>query len=198
MKGMKLTQAQKLWLFFWVVIAAVGYMGWTFYNEKYIAYAEENQRLKGETKKKRAELRQILAQKQRINDLESEIEIAEAEFSKLKEMFPDQEAIPKRLLDLTAVTRKSLTVPTKFAPLEGEQKEFYNENHYAMTINSSYHSLGMLFGEVANFKYPTSISKVSIERVPELSKEIEDAKDHGEQPRTVTATFQLTTFTSRR
>jgi Tfp pilus assembly protein PilO len=198
MKGLKLTMSQKLWAFFAVVFALIGYLGWTFYNEKYVAYSEENQRLQVDIQHTRAKLRQILAQKQRIKDLEAEIDLAETEFAKLKEMFPDEEAIPRRLLDLTAVTRKSLTLPTKFQPLQSEQKEFYNENHYALTISSSFHALGSLFGEVANFKYPTAISKVSIERVADIEKEVETARDHGEQPRTITASFQLTTFTSKR
>lgn len=198
MKNLKLTVDQKLWLFFVAVFAAIAYMGWTFYDQKYVAYAEESQRLESSIRDKRGQLRQILAQKQRIKDLESEIELAEAEFTKLKEMFPDEEAIPKRLLDLTAVTRRSLTLPTKFVPMQSEQKEFYKENHYQLTISSSYHALGMLFGEVANFKYPTSITKVTIDRVPDLEKAIESSREYGEQPRTVTASFQLTTFTSKR
>jgi type IV pilus assembly protein PilO len=197
-KSLKLTIDQKLWLFFAAVFAVIAYMGWMFYEEKYVAFAEESQRLERDIRDKRGQLRQIMAQKQRIKDLESEIELAEAEFLRLKEMFPDEEAIPKRLLDLTAVTRRSLTLPTKFVPMQSEQKEFYKENHYQLTISSSYHALGMLFGEVANFKYPTSISKVNIDRVPDLEKEIEASREHGEQPRTVTASFQLTTFTSKR
>ncbi len=198
MKGLKLTIAQRLWLFFGAVFIGIAYMGWIFYSEKYVGYAEESQRLQGEIARKEAHVVQIMAQKQRLKELEAEIDLAEAEFVKLKEMFPDEEAIPRRLLDLTAVTRKSLTLPTKFTPLQSEEKEFYKENHYALTINSSYHALGMLFGEVANFKYPTAISKVSIERVQDIEKEVEMARDHGEQPRTVTASFQLTTFTSKR
>jgi Tfp pilus assembly protein PilO len=198
LKNSKLTKTQALWLFFGCVMSLIGYLGYTFYTEKYVTYAEESERLKLQVKEKRAQLRQILAQKQRIQDLEAEIEVAEADFVKLKEMFPDEEAIPKRMLDLTAVTRRSSTLPTKFAPLNSEEKEFYRENHYALTISSSFHALGSLFGEVANFKYPTSISKVAIERVPDVDKEVETARDHGEQPRTVTASFQLTTFTSKR
>ena len=198
MKGLNLSLNGRLWLFFSIVMLVVAYFGWTFYSEKWLAYSTESQALDQSILTQRGKLRQILAQKQRIKDLEAEIETAEAEFAHLKEMFPDEEAIPKRLLDLTAVTRRSLTLPTKFAPLATEEKDFYRENHYAVTINSSYHSLGMLFGEVANFKYPTSISKVQIEKVEDLEKEVEESKNHGETPRTLTASFQLTTFTSKR
>lgn len=193
-----LTLNMKLWIFAGLCLAGIGYLGYNFYSEEYVSYSQEVEKLDGDIQKKKGELRQILAQKQRLKDLEAEIEQANQEFTRLQEMFPDEEAIPRRLIDLTAVTRKSLTIPTKFLPLRVEEKEFYKENHYAITISSSYHALGMLFGEVANFRYPTAISKLQIEKAPDLDKEVEDAKDHGETPRTVVANFQLTTFTSKK
>jgi type IV pilus assembly protein PilO len=188
----------RLWLYAGFCILLTAYLGYTFYDTKYIAYSRAVEKLDSDIRSKKGELRQILAQKQRLDDLKIEIEQADAELAKLQEMFPDEEIIPRRLIDLTAVTRKSLTIPTKFLPLRVEEKEFYKENHYAITISSSFHALGLLFGEVANFRYPTSISKLSIERAAEMDKEIEDAKDHGEVPRTIVTHFQLTTFTSKR
>lgn len=188
----------RLWLFAGACFLAVAYIGYTFYETEFVTYSRDVEDLDKSLRKKKGELRQILAQKQRLKDLESEIEIANEEFARLQEMFPDEELIPRRLIDLTAVTRKSLTVPTKFLPLNVEEKEFYKENHYAITISSSYHALGMLFGEVANFRYPTSINKLVIEKAPDLEKDLEDAKEHGETPRTIVANFQLTTFTSKR
>ena len=188
----------KLWVFAAVCLMVILYLGYNFYDSEYVAYSQQVEKLDVDIKTKKGELRQILAQKQRLKDLETEIEQANAEFIKLQEMFPDEELIPRRLIDLTAVTRKSLTIPTKFLPLQVEEKEFYKENHYAITISSSYHALGMLFGEVANFRYPTAINKLTIEKAPDLDKEVEDAKEHGEVPRTIIANFQLTTFTSKR
>jgi type IV pilus assembly protein PilO len=193
-----LTLNMRLWIFAGLCLLGIAYAGYDFYSTKFVAYHDEVQVLDTDIQKKKGELRQILAQKQRLKDLEAEIELANTEFSRLQEMFPDEEVIPRRLIDLTAVTRKSLTIPTKFLPLRVEEKEFYKENHYSITISSSYHALGMLFGEVANFRYPTAISKLNIEKAPDLDKEIEDSKDHGETPRTVVANFQLTTFTSKK
>lgn len=198
MKNLNLSLNAKIWIFTVACLMIMGYLGYTFYDSEYVAYSRQVEKLDGDIKKKKGELRQILAQKQRLKDLETEIEQANQEFTKLQEMFPDEEVIPRRLIDLTAVTRKSLTIPTKFLPLRVEEKEFYKENHYAITISSSYHALGMMFGEVANFRYPTAINKLQIERAQDLDKEVEDAKEHGETPRTIVANFQLTTFTSKR
>jgi type IV pilus assembly protein PilO len=193
-----LNLSQKLWLYASACGLVIAYLGWNFYSAEYVEYSTQVESLDGEIRRKKGELRQILAQKQRLKDLEAEIEQANQEFARLQDMFPDEEIIPRRLIDLTAVTRKSLTIPTKFLPLRVEEKEFYKENHYAITISSSYHALGMLFGEVANFRYPTSISKLQIDKAPNLDKEVEDAKEHGETPRTIVANFQLTTFTSKK
>jgi len=198
-KGLStLTMSQKLWLFAGACGLLIAYLSYNFYETEFVVYSQQVESLDGEIGAKKGELRQILAQKQRLKDLQAEIDQADMEFARLQEMFPDEEIIPRRLIDLTAVTRKSLTIPTKFLPLRVEEKEFYKENHYAITISSSYHALGMLFGEVANFRYPTAINKLTIDKAPDLDKEVDDAKEHGETPRTIVANFQLTTFTSKK
>ena len=194
----RLTLNSKLWLFAVACLLACAYLGYNFYTSDYKDYAQAVEKLDAGIKRKKDMLRQVLAQKRRIKDLEVEIELANAEFEKLKEMFPDEEVIPRRLIDLTSVTRKASVLPTKFLPLPTEEKDFYKENHYSISVSAGYHALGTLFGEIANFKYPTSINKLQIERTPELNKEVDEAEDHGEMPRTVLVNFQLTTFTSKK
>ncbi len=188
----------KIWLYLGLCVAAAAGTLYHFYTSAYSEYHKEIQKLDRDTQKKKGELRQILAQKQRLTDLEKEIERANSEFASLQDMFPDEEVIPRRLIDLTAVTRRSLTQPTRFLPMRVEEKEFYRENHYSVTISSSYHSLGALFSEVANFKYPTSISKLQIVASPELDQELIYGREHGQIAKTVIANFQLTTFTSKK
>ncbi len=188
----------RLWLYFAACLAAVGGLIYMFYTEQFRGYFRESRQLDADITQQKSQLRQILAQKQRLKDLEAEIEQANQEFARLQEMFPDQEVIPRRLIDLTTVTRRSATLPTKFLPLQSEEKEFYRENHYAVTLSSSYHGLGTLFAEVANFRYPTAIGKLRIAKADNLDTAIATARDHGEIPRTLTASFDLTTFTSKK
>jgi type IV pilus assembly protein PilO len=188
----------RLWIFFAGCLAAVGGLVYLFYTQQFRAYFQESRRLEAGITEQKGQLRQILAQKQRLKDLEAEIEQANLEFARLQEMFPDKEVIPRRLIDLTTVTRRSATLPTKFLPLQSEDKEFYRENHYSVTLSSSFHGLGTLFSEVANFRYPTAIGKLQIARVESLDTVLATARDHGEIPRTVTTSFELTTFTSKR
>ena len=86
----------RLWLFAGAILAVIAYLGYTFYDTEYVEYSQKVERLDGDIRKKKGELRQILAQKQRLKDLEAEIELANVEFSKLQEMFPDEELIPRQ------------------------------------------------------------------------------------------------------
>jgi type IV pilus assembly protein PilO len=62
----------------------------------------------------------------------------------------------------------------------------------------SYHSIGEMFAEFANFKYPTSIQKMSITVSSNLKSEMDFADKHGTIPNTVAAEFDFTTYTSRK
>ena len=188
----------KIWIFFGACLAFTAGAGYWFYTKLWVEYSAQIKQMDSNLEIKRGKLRQILAQKQRLSELEAEIELASKDFAKLKEMFPDEEVIPRRLIDLTTVTRRSQTLPTKFLPLLSQEKEFYRENHYTVVLKSSFHGLGSLFSEVANFRYPTAIHKMQIEKATDLATEIQTARDHGEIPRTITATFELTTFTSKK
>ena len=188
----------KIWIFFGATIALTAGAGYWFYTKLWLDYSAQIKQMDANLETKRGNLRQILAQKQRLSELEAEIELASKEFARLKEMFPDEEVIPRRLIDLTTVTRRSQTLPTKFLPLPSQEKEFYRENHYTVELKSSFHGLGSLFSEVANFRYPTAINKMRIDKETDLDKAIQIARDHGDIPRTITATFELTTFTSKK
>ena len=194
----ELTLNTKLWIAAGVGAAIFLGIAYYFYTDKVQPYILEVARLDREITMKTARLNQILAQKQRLDALENEIAKAREEFAELKEMFPDEEVIPRRLFDLTTVSRKSMAIPTRFLPLSGKEKEFYKENHYAITISAGYHALGRLFSEIANFKYPTVIRKMKIEQEPQLDKALDRGKKFGLAPKTLVASFELTTFTSKK
>jgi predicted negative regulator of RcsB-dependent stress response len=84
MKGTNLSLNARLWLFAGVVLAVIAYMGYNFYETEYVEYSQKVERLDVDIRKKKGELRQILAQKQRLKDLEAEIELANVEFAKLQ------------------------------------------------------------------------------------------------------------------
>lgn len=184
------------WLILCILLVLGG--GYLYWTQVYQPRAEEIDQLTHKQETLSKELTVVLTQVQRLEEIKKELKAAEADFAKLQEMFPDQEMVPSRLQDLLTVTRRAGTVTTKFVPQPSVQKDYYSENNYKISTTGSYHSIGEMFAEFANFKYPTSIQKMSIVVSPTLKSEIEFADKHGTVPSTVTAEFDFTTYTSRK
>ncbi len=188
----KLTQ----WAVLCVLLAAAA--GYAHYTYVYLPRQEVIAQLTAEQENLSRELTVVKTQVQRLAQIREELKTAEAEFARLQEMFPDEERIPSRLQDLLTVTRRSGTVTTKFVPQPSVQQLYFAENNYKISIMGSYHSIGEMFAEFANFKYPTSIQKMSILVSSNLKSDMELADKHGTIPNTVMAEFDFTTYTSRK
>lgn len=150
-----------------------------------------------EKEMKKSELLRIQTMTQRQGVLESQIRQAERDFAKLREMFPDQDSIPKRLQDLTMASRQASITPQGFRPDTRVEKEFYVENNYQVEVAAGFHGLGAFYQEIANFPYPTAISQVGISQNKRLERELQQSEETGQAPQTVAASFRLTTFSSK-
>jgi type IV pilus assembly protein PilO len=184
---------------YWIV-AVVICLGssYLFYDMVWTDFQENKKKLVDAQKKAQAELDKIEAQRSRIPMLESDLQRAEIEFERLREMFPEEENVPTRLQDLYTVVRESGVNIQSFKPTGRQEKEFYVENNYSFNINAGYHMLGHLFADIANFNYPTTIDNLKLNRSAIITQEVERAKNHGGSPLTMSVSFDLTTFTSRK
>ena len=178
-----------------LVILAMGYYVWDYMWNPFVV---ERDRLERELSSAQAELDKINAKKHRIAELELQLVQAEKDFEKLKEMFPEEEKVPLRLQDLYAVLRSSGVQIQKFNPEGSSEKEHYIENRYSISVNSGYHMLGYLFAEIANFNYPTAITNLRLNRYSGIAAELQKAETHGWTPITVSVSFNLTTYTSKK
>ncbi len=168
------------------------------YSSIWVPFQEAQDRLTVQLRDSEAELAKINVQRGRIAELELNLVQAEKEFERLKEMFPEQEKVPLRLQDLYAVLRSSGVQIQKFSPEGRAEKEHYVENKYSVVVSSGYHMLGYLFAEIANFNYPTSITDLRLSRYAGIKAELEKAETHGWTPITVSVSFNLTTYTSKK
>jgi type IV pilus assembly protein PilO len=180
-----------------VIIACLGSSYW-FYDSIWTEFQREQQRLVDDQKNAQSELDKINAQRPRIPMLEADLQRAEIEFERLKEMFPEEEKVPLRLQDLYAVVRASGVNIKSFKPVGSQPKEHFVENNYSFEVNAGYHMLGYLFAEIANFNYPTTIDNLKLTRFGSLTQEVKKAENHGWEPITMGVSFDLTTFTSRK
>jgi len=178
-----------------LLILAGAYFVYTYMWEPFTL---EEQRLESELRDAESELSKINVQKGRIAKLEAELVAAENEFERLKEMFPEEEKVPMRLQDLYAVLRSAGVQIQKFSPGPRSEREYFFEHRYSVAVNAGYHMLGYLFAEIANFNYPTAITDLKISRYSGIKQEIEKAESHGWTPITITVSFNLTTYTSKK
>ena len=178
-----------------LLILAGAYFVYTYMWEPFTL---EEQRLESELRNAESELSKINVQKGRIAKLEAELVAAENEFERLKEMFPEEEKVPMRLQDLYAVLRSAGVQIQKFSPGPRTEREYFFEHRYSVAVNAGYHMLGYLFAEIANFNYPTAIADLKISRYSGIKQEIENAQSHGWTPITISVSFNLTTYTSKK
>ncbi|MCQ2098060.1 MAG: type 4a pilus biogenesis protein PilO [Fibrobacter sp.] len=182
-----------------LVIVAILLLGvYYMYDYVWTPFEERRDSLNTELSAANAEKAKIDAQKHRIAQLEIEKAQAEKDFEKLKEMFPEEEKVPLRLQDLYSVLRSSGVQIQKFNPEGRSEREHYIENRYSIAVNSGYHMLGYLLAEIANFNYPTAVSNLRLNRYSGIAAEIQKAETHGWTPITMTVTFNLTTYTSKK
>ena len=177
-----------------VILAGAYYV----YSYVWDPFVLERERLENELASAQAELDKINAKKSRVAELELQLVQAEKDFEKLKEMFPEEEKVPLRLQDLYSVLRSSGVQIQKFNPEGMSEKEHYIENRYSIAVNSGYHMLGYLFAEIANFNYPTAITNLRLNRYGGIAAEMQKAETHGWTPITMSVTFNLTTYTSKK
>ena len=168
------------------------------YNYMWDPFTYQRESLERELQSAQSELDKINAKKHRVAELEMQLAQAEKDFEKLKEMFPEEEKVPLRLQDLYAVIRSSRVQIQKFNPEGRAEKEHYIENRYSIAVNSGYHMLGYLFAEIANFNYPTAITNLRLNRYSGIKAEVEKSETHGWTPITMSVTFNLTTYTSKK
>ena len=168
------------------------------YNYMWDPFTYQRESLERDLQSAQAELDKINAKKHRVAELEMQLAQAEKDFEKLKEMFPEEEKVPLRLQDLYAVIRSSMVQIQKFNPEGRAEKEHYIENRYSIAVNSGYHMLGYLVAEIANFNYPTAITNLRLNRYSGIKAEVEKSETHGWTPITMSVTFNLTTYTSKK
>ena len=181
-----------------VVVLLLLAAGYCLYSYVWDPFVQDRDRLERERDAAQSELDKINAKKHRIAELELQLVQAEKDFEKLKEMFPEEEKVPLRLQDLYAMLRSSGVQIQRFNPEGSSPKEHYVENRYSIAVNSGYHMLGYLFAEIANFNYPTAITNLRLNRYSGIAAELQKAETHGWTPITVSVSFNLTTYTSKK
>ncbi len=182
-----------------LIIAAIGIAGAVlWYQTVYVEKRKTVDALHREIERKQNELNNILALKPQLKKLEKDIATAQVRLDSLKSMFPDQKEIPKLIREITSVARASEIYTTRFNPLPDIQREYYVENRYDMTVSGGYHQLAEFFSFLANLPLIINMTGVSIHVNPGIDAAKKEAEEHGGPVSSIVASFQMTTFSSKK
>ncbi|MDR2578511.1 MAG: type 4a pilus biogenesis protein PilO [Chitinispirillales bacterium] len=184
-----------------IAIIAVVVYGW--YEQVYTPLHESVTALTERKTQLEAELMRINALKPQLDRLRQESIALEARLDSLKNIFPDRNEVPRLIRDLTAMNRKSNISTTRFTPKPDVVRDYYVENKYDVSITGNYHNIGELFSHLANFQLIVNLSNVTITANPGFTpggnvRTTEGGAQAVERQPSVLATFELTTFSSRR
>ncbi|MCL2219829.1 MAG: type 4a pilus biogenesis protein PilO [Chitinispirillia bacterium] len=183
-------------------VFVIGVCVFFWFDSVYSPLAEEITRLEGEKERVEAELLKINALKPQIQRLRQESAALEAELDSLKNMFPDGKELPRLIRELTSVNRRSGVVTTRFMPKPDVVKEYYIENKYDVSITGDYHNIGALFSYMANFQLIINLANVNINANPNFGNDLTRGGGGGavsvERQPSVNATFEMTTFSSKK
>jgi type IV pilus assembly protein PilO len=177
------------------VILGVTYL---WFDSFYMPKMEEIKTLTEKKEKVEAELLKINALKPQLERLRQESIIMEAKLDSLKNIFPDKKEVPRLIREITAVNRRSGVITTRFTPMPDVEREYYIENKYNVMMLGDYHNLGALFSYLANFQLIVNLDNVSINANPSYGVSGKDAGIYEDRQPSVLATFELTTFSSRK
>src|SRR5271157_537487 len=182
-----------------LIIVAVGLVsGFLWYQFVYTGINENKTRLENDLKKKQTELNNILILKPQLKTLEKDIAAASVRLDSLKSMFPDQKEVPKLIREITGVAHASDIYATRFNPLPDVQREYYVENRYDISVTGGYHQLAQFFGYHANMPLIINLTHMSIHLNPGYTQSKQEAEEHGTPISSIAASFQMTTFSSKK
>jgi type IV pilus assembly protein PilO len=114
----------------------------------------------------------------------------------LKSIFPDQKEIARLIQEVTRLARESNIYTTKFLPQPDNVREHYVESRYSITMWGGYHELAGFVSKLANLKLIINLGKVHMAVHPSVIQASNGVAPNN--PYTVAATFDLTTFSSKK
>jgi type IV pilus assembly protein PilO len=180
-----------------IILALAGFLGYLWNDYSFTPLRENIAVLENQKEKKESELRTINALKPQLDRLRKETVMATAKLDSLKNIFPDQKEVPRLIREITAVNRKSNVVTTRFLPMPDVVREYYVENKYNVAVAGDFHNLGEFFSYLANFQLIINLGGVAVNANPNYTRADPEAPVKDDTP-TIFATFELTTFSSRR
>lgn len=178
------------------LMVAVGVLGTLLWYYQFLEpRLEQRGQLKQTLDMKERQLQQIILVKPQLNSLKKEILSKQVTLDSLRSMFPDQKEIPRLIHEITRLSRETEIYTTRFIPLEDKVQEHYVENNYTLALRGSYHQFAQFLSKLASMQLIVNLSDM---RLLALQQSAPAEGSGFETEYTLTASFKMTTFSSKK
>ena len=144
---------------------------------------EETRTLQAQVDKLQQENARAQIASQRLNDFKAAYARAQADYSDLEALLPEQRELTTVLQGLQDRARGRRLSVTRFTPKEDVQQDFYAGKPVEIEVSSTYNDLGAFFAQIAAYQRIVSITDFKVSRMKEQNG-----------GRTVDAQFLLTAY----
>lgn len=181
-----------------IIILSTIILGFLWYQNIIIAKTEQRDDLKVDYQKKQDKLNRIYAMRPHLQELRENVAMLNTKLDSLRSIFPDQKEVPALVKDIVRVAHKAGITTSKYTPKEPIVKEHYIENIDSVRVAGGYHELARFFNHLASFEMIINLSDMHIKTNPRIQSYITDYKEYGEEIKSLEASFNMTTFSSRK
>lgn len=182
-----------------VIVVLLGVFVGLWYNFYYSPLLEQEKALNVQLEAKNREFEAIREMMRNLILLENEVAASENELRELQLMFPESKDVPGLIFEITRLSKQNNVLVTKFVPVGDNAHTYYVENVYSLSVVANYRRLGEFLASLANLKLIVNVDKLSMnpsEDVGNITGENMDDLEKIEE--TITSTFELTTYSSRK
>jgi len=153
------------------------------YENKIYAHSQQYEQIRTELKNVEMKFRSLGSLKEEYKDLARRYRLVER-------LLPESQSVPDFLSQIHSAALESKSQIMEVNPLGIKPDDFYNQDGYRVSMNTTFHDLGLFLADVANFPFIVSVTDFELQEILEDRPGVESKNDIY----TVTATFTLTAY----
>ncbi len=181
-----------------IIVLSTIILGFLWYQNIIVNKIAQKEDLKIDYQKKQDKLNRIYAMRPHLQELRENVAMLNTKLDSLRSIFPDQKEVPTLVKDIVRVAHKAGITTSKYTPKEPIVKEHYIENIDSVRVAGGYHELASFFNHLAGFEMIINLSDMHIKTNPRIQNYITNYKEYGEEIKSLEASFNMTTFSSRK
>lgn len=139
----------------------------------YMVYYSDNQdqigRLDNEIEGIEREIKKAEKKEMQLKQIKEEKEAKEKVLDKLKEILPEEKEISQILRKIQSIISTARLKIQKWATQKERPREIYVEHPIAISLDGSYHNLGIFFDQLSKLKKIFTVDNLSIKPITKMT-----------------------------